>query len=50
MLADAVPANEPILINVPVGEFPSPWHLIHEGVPRPAPLAPDAHLVRQAGV
>ncbi|WP_431792184.1 thiamine pyrophosphate-dependent enzyme [Microbacterium paraoxydans] len=50
VLADAVPANEPILINVPVGEFPSPWHLIHEGVPRPAPLAPDAHLVRQAGV
>ena len=50
VLADAVPANEPILINVPVGEFPSPWHLIHEGVPRPAPLAPDAHLVQQAGV
>ncbi|MFS0853678.1 thiamine pyrophosphate-dependent enzyme [Microbacterium sp. 179-I 3D4 NHS] len=50
VLADAVPANEPILIDVPVGEFPSPWHLIHEGVPRPAPLAPDAHLVRQAGV
>ncbi|MGW8483367.1 thiamine pyrophosphate-dependent enzyme [Microbacterium sp. NPDC055903] len=49
VLADAVPANEPILINVPVGEFPSPWHLIHEGVPRPVPLAPDAHLVQQAG-
>ncbi|MFI8634224.1 thiamine pyrophosphate-dependent enzyme [Microbacterium sp. NPDC077663] len=45
VLKDAVSANEPILINVPVGEFPSPWHLIHEGVPRPAPLAPDAHLV-----
>ncbi|MEU4016532.1 thiamine pyrophosphate-dependent enzyme [Microbacterium sp. NPDC028030] len=50
VLADAVPANEPILIDVPVGEFPSPWHLIHEGVPRPAPLAPDAHLVQRAGV
>jgi acetolactate synthase-1/2/3 large subunit len=50
VLADAVPANEPILINVPVGEFPSPWHLIHEGVPRPAPLAPDAHVVQRAGV
>lgn len=50
VLADAVPANEPILIEVPVGEFPSPWHLIHEGVPRPAPLAADAHLVHRAGV
>lgn len=45
VLADAVTANEPILIDVPVGEFPSPWHLIHEGIPRPAPLAPGAHLV-----
>lgn len=50
VLADAVPANEPILIEVPVGEFPSPWHLIHEGVPRPVPLAPGAHLVERAGV
>lgn len=50
VLADAIPANEPILINVPVGEFPSPWHLIHEGVPRPAPLAPGAHLIQRAGV
>ncbi|MFD5213944.1 thiamine pyrophosphate-dependent enzyme [Microbacterium sp. NPDC058345] len=50
VLADAVPANEPVLIEVPVGEFPSPWHLIHEGVPRPAPLAPDAHLAQRAGV
>lgn len=48
VLADAVPANEPILIEVPVGEFPSPWHLVHEGVPRPAPLAPGAHLVSEA--
>ncbi|UOQ59574.1 thiamine pyrophosphate-binding protein [Leucobacter rhizosphaerae] len=45
ILAEAVPANEPILIEVPVGEFPSPWHLIHEGIPSPAPLAPDAHVV-----
>lgn len=50
VLADAIPANEPILINVPVGEFPSPWHLIHEGVPRPAPLAPGSHLIQRAGV
>lgn len=44
VLADAVTANEPILIDVPVGEFPSPWHLIHEGVPRPAPLPAGSHL------
>ena len=48
VLADAVPAGEPVLIDVPVGEFPSPWHLIHEGIPRPAPLEPDAHLVPEA--
>lgn len=44
VVADAVTANEPVLIDVPVGEFPSPWHLIHEGVPRPAPLPEGAHL------
>lgn len=48
VLAEAVPANEPILIEVPVGEFPSPWHLIHEGIQAPAPLAPGAHLVPEA--
>ncbi|WP_223691548.1 thiamine pyrophosphate-dependent enzyme [Leifsonia poae] len=47
VVSDAVAANEPILIEVPVGEFPSPWHLIHEGIPRPQPLAPDAHLVAE---
>ncbi|WP_405988410.1 thiamine pyrophosphate-dependent enzyme [Streptomyces sp. NBC_00986] len=46
-LTDAVSAGEPVLIDVPVGEFPSPWHLIHEGIPRPAPLAPDAHLITE---
>ncbi|MEQ6897191.1 thiamine pyrophosphate-dependent enzyme [Microbacterium sp. KR10-403] len=45
VLAEAVTAQEPILIDVPVGEFPSPWHLIHEGVPRPEPLPVGAHLV-----
>src|SRR5699024_3608109 len=50
VLADAIPAGEPILIEVPVGEFPSPWHLIHEGIPRPAPLESDAHLVTARGV
>lgn len=29
-LADAFTANEPVLIEAPVGEFPGPWHLIHE--------------------
>ena len=47
VLPDAVSANEPILIDVPVGEFPSPWHLIHEGIPRPAPLPAGSHLVRE---
>ncbi len=45
VLAEAVAAGEPILIDVPVGEFPSPWHLIHEGVPRPAPLPVGSHLI-----
>jgi len=44
VLRDAVAAREPVLVEVPVGEFPSPWHLIHEGIPRPAPIAPGAHL------
>ena len=49
VLADAIGANEPILIEVPVGEFPSPWHLIHEGIPRSAPPAPGAHRVADVG-
>ncbi len=49
VLAEAIPANAPILIEVPVGEFPSPWHLIHEGIPAPAPLEPGAHLVPEGG-
>jgi acetolactate synthase I/II/III large subunit len=40
VLRDAVTANEPVLVEVPVGEFPSPWHLIHEGIPRPTPADP----------
>lgn len=44
VLRDAVQANEPILVEVPVGEFPSPWHLIHEGLPQPVPVPPGAHL------
>lgn len=45
VLRDALTANEPALIEVPVGEFPSPWHLIHEGVPTPAPIPEGAHLI-----
>jgi thiamine pyrophosphate-dependent enzyme len=44
VLHDAMAGSEPVLVEVPVGEFPSPWHLIHEGIPRPAPIAPGAHL------
>jgi len=35
VLKQAIAADEPVLIDVPVGEFPPPWHLIREGVPRP---------------
>ncbi|MEV0969972.1 thiamine pyrophosphate-dependent enzyme [Microtetraspora glauca] len=38
VLKEALTAGEPVLVEAPVGEFPGPWHLIHEGVPRPAPL------------
>ena len=44
VLRDALAAKGPVLIEVPVGEFPSPWHLIHEGIPRPAPDFPGAKL------
>jgi acetolactate synthase-1/2/3 large subunit len=43
VLRDAMAASEPMLVEVPVGEFPSQWHLIHEGIPRSAPIAPRAH-------
>jgi acetolactate synthase-1/2/3 large subunit len=29
----------PVLIDAPVGEFPTPWHLTREGVPRGPGLA-----------
>ncbi len=34
-LAKALQERGPFLLEVQVGEFPSPWHLIHEGLPRP---------------
>ena len=27
--------GEPVLIEVPMGEVPSPWHLLHDHLPRP---------------
>lgn len=44
-VADALAAREPVLIEVPVGEFPSPWHLIHEGLPTPPRPAPGADRI-----
>lgn len=35
LLPSLLAAREPVLVHVPVGEMPSPWHLIHEGLPRP---------------
>ena len=43
VLREALPAGEPALIEVPVGEFPSPWHLIHERIPGRALIDTDAH-------
>ena len=41
VLKEAIAADEPVLIDAPVGEFPGPWHLLREGVP-PPPGAPPA--------
>ena len=30
VLTEAFQGDEPLLIEVPVGDFPSPWPLIHE--------------------
>ena len=35
LLPGLLAARRPVLVHVPVGEMPSPWHLIHEGLPRP---------------
>jgi len=35
ILPGLLAARQPVLVHVPVGEMPSPWHLIHEGLPRP---------------
>ncbi len=40
VLKQAIAADEPVLIDAPVGEFPTPWHLTREGVPPPADPPP----------
>jgi acetolactate synthase-1/2/3 large subunit len=42
VLKQAIAADEPVLIDAPVGEFPTPWHLTREGVPRPPAGPPPA--------
>ena len=37
----AVTHRGPVLIEVPVSEMPSPWHLIHAFSPAPGPVAPN---------
>jgi acetolactate synthase-1/2/3 large subunit len=46
-LADAISDHLPALIEVPVGEMPSPWHLLHEHVPPPH-AAPADPLLAEA--
>ena len=41
-------ALESTLEEVPVAEFPSPWNLVHEGIPTPAPLPEGADRVHPA--
>jgi acetolactate synthase-1/2/3 large subunit len=40
-LASALAARRPALIEVPVGEFPSPWHLLRSYAPRKTPPPPN---------
>jgi acetolactate synthase-1/2/3 large subunit len=44
VLKQAIAADEPVLIDAPVGEFPTPWHLMREGIPRPSGLPRDMAL------
>ena len=41
VLRSAVAAPRPLLIEVPVGEMPSPWHLIHRLSKYPQPEPPN---------
>ena len=40
-LASAIAARKPALIEVPVGEFPSPWHLLRNYAPGKNPPPPN---------
>ena len=40
-LAESVAGSAPGLIEVTVGEFPSPWHLVRSTVPSPRPAPAD---------
>ena len=40
-LASALAAHRPALIEVPVGEFPSPWHLVRNYAPGKIPPPPN---------
>jgi acetolactate synthase-1/2/3 large subunit len=40
-VAAALAARKPALIEVPVGEFPSPWHLLRSYAPRKNPAPPN---------
>ncbi len=40
-LGTALAARRPALIEVPVGEFPSPWHLLRSSAPRKHPAPPN---------
>jgi acetolactate synthase I/II/III large subunit len=42
VLGEGLGSGGPVLVEVPVGDMPSPWHLIHEGLPRPVPAGAGA--------
>lgn len=44
-LEKALASRTPTLIEVPVANFPSPWNLVHEGIPTPPALPPHADRV-----
>lgn len=45
-LEQALASRTPMLVEARVAEFPSPWNLVHEGIPAPAPLPEGADRVR----
>ncbi|TPF77744.1 MULTISPECIES: thiamine pyrophosphate-dependent enzyme [unclassified Bifidobacterium] len=44
-LEKALASRTPTLIEVPVADFPSPWNLVHEGLPTPPALPEHADRV-----